>query len=112
MLPYYFYKVVQTEYLFMEPNCFLRGYTFSYHQGVSSENIPLEKIKEKVQNLPFIKDQLVYAHLFNHEKCVLRDKQFNILGYKDKTFNVTDLIGKVHPEDLNKVYQLTKKAGN
>jgi DNA-binding CsgD family transcriptional regulator len=32
------------------------------------------------------------------------------LGYKDKIFQITDLIKLIHPDDFNEVYQLTKNA--
>jgi len=90
----------------------LRAYAFSDHEGVSREKIPIKRIQESITQFSSFHDQMIYAHLLYEEKCILGSNGANELGYRDKSFDVVDLIEKVHPEDLDEVYRLTNKAFN
>ena len=95
--------------MFKNKNLF-KGYTFADHEGISLENIPYTVIRNMVNQVPAYRDQVVYSYLFQEEKCFLGDNQCDCFGYKDKIFDVTNLIGLVHSEDLDEVYRLTKNA--
>ena len=90
----------------------LRAYSFSEHEGVSREKIPIKRIQESISQFSSFHDQMIYAHLLYEERCILGCPGYHELGYKDPSFDVVKLIEKVHPDDLDEVYRLTNKAFN
>ena len=94
----------------MEQQHHFQAYTFSKHEGVSHDTPPDEEMRKKLNNLTFSKEQQVYAQLFSQEQCILGDNKYNMLGLRDKSMHISSIIERVHPEDMQQVYRLTKKA--
>jgi len=88
----------------------LKDYTFADHEGVSSKHIPVKDIHNLINQVPVYENTVIYSHFFHEEKCILGDNQCDYFGYRDKIFEITNLISLVHPLVLDKVYRLTKKA--
>lgn len=84
--------------------------TLSNHHGVSSEYPDTEEVKQTLSSFIPMKEEFIYSQVFSTEQCVLSPWQSNLFGFNDSSFDIRRVIEMIHPMDMDKVWDISRKA--
>ena len=84
--------------------------SFSNHHGASKEVLEPAKIRRLLNPYMPVDGEYIYSQVFPAEQCVVSPWHNKLFGYNEPVFDINRIVEIVHPQDWDKVWQLTKKA--